>query len=475
MSLNHVIDNNQSEQLKINAEVKSLTTRNNLNVICLNDEVVNLKMPNKGTNGDVLQSDGVGGVFFGAPTGSSGVAYQGINPVPIGTHYKISNSTGSEVVDSKLYETTNDLFLTNLNITGAGQYNSTIINNGDIEATGTSDLDLKPAVNQTVRLHGYGEISAEDNKIINCLDPTLPTDVATKNYVDLNAGGITFTGAQPTVAGEFLKFNSTNGSTVDKSVIVETSPNLNLGSLNITNVGNVDGVDISAFKSDYDSKVNQDVKTTANPSFASITTPIITNFGVDMLVNSVVIAPTNIYGGETIGGDLNLYSTNDATKGIIRLHDETSVESNKIINCADPTANQDVATKNYVDTQISGLTPQAYDLVVPLTSETGAVNSTGIKYTLYTPRTFTVSVIKASLTTAQTSGTAIAINITRAGVNVLNPASSLTFVNGQTLSNQPSFVSNPTIFSSNDKIEFNITAVGDGTAVGLKVSILGTI
>jgi hypothetical protein len=194
-----------------------------------------------------------------------------------------------------------------------------------------------------------------------------------------------------------------------------------------------------------------------------------------MLVNNLVFAPENIYGGEGVGGDLNLYSTNDATKGTIRLHDEISAEDNKIINCTDPTIASDVATKNYVDNQISALPTQVYDLVVPLTSETGAVNSTGIKYTLYTPRTFTVSVIKASLTTAQTSGTQIAINITRSGVNVLNPASSLTFVNGQTLSNQPGFVSTPTIFSSNDKIEFNITAVGDGTAVGLKVSILGTI
>jgi hypothetical protein len=470
MSINHIIENGEPEQLKIDLDIKSITTRDNLNVICLNEDEVNLKMPNRGTNGDVLQSDGVGGVFFGAPTGSSGVAYQGINPVPIGTHYKISNTTGSEVVESKLFETTNDLFLTNLNITGAGTYNSTIINNGNVESTGTADLDLISA-SGTIRLHG--ETSAEDNKIINCLDPTLPQDVATKAYVDSNAGGITFSGVQPTVAGEFLKFNSTDGTTVDKSVIVETSPNLNLGSLNITNVGNVDGVDLSAFKSDYDSKVNQGVKTTDNVSFSSIITPIITNFGADMFVNNLVFAPTNIYGGETIGGDLNLYSTNDATKGTIRLHDEISAEANKIINCLDPTANQDVATKNYVDTEISSLPQQVYDIVVPLTSETGAVNSTGIKFVLYAPRAFTMTTIKASLTTAQTSGTAITINPTLNGSNILTIPSSLTFVNGQTLSNQPALTI--TSVSANDKMEFNITAIGDGTGVGLKLSILGTI
>jgi hypothetical protein len=112
---------------------------------------------------------------------------------------------------------------------------------------------------------------------------------------------------------------------------------------------------------------------------------------------------------------------------------------------------------------------------VPLTSETGNVDATGIKYTLYTPRTFTLTTVKASLTTAQTSGNAITISIQRAGVEVLNPASGLTFVNGNTLSNQPGFVSNPTILTANDKLEFNITQVGDGTGVGLKISMLGNV
>lgn len=473
MSINHIIDNNQSEQLKIDIECKSITTQNNLNVICINSDEVNLKMPNKGTNGDVLNSDGNGGVYWGAASGSSGVSYQGINPVPIGTHYKISNTTGSEVVDSKLYETSSDLFLTNLNITGAGQYNSTIINNGNIEATGVSDLDLKPAINQTVRLHGYGEISAENNKIINCLDPTLLTDVATKGYVDFKSAGISFSGVQPTVIGELLKFNSTDGSTVNKSVMVEDATNLNLGSLNITNVGNVDGVNVSGFKSEYDSKVNQDVKITANPTFASITTPVITNSGNDMLINNLVIAPNQIYGSEQAGDDLNLYSTNNATKGTIRLHDEISAENNKIINCADPIVSTDVATRNYVDNEILALPSQVYDIIIPLTSETGTVNSTGIKYTLYAPRTFTLTTVKASLTTAQTTGNAININITSNTSNILTVPSSLNFVNGQSLSNQPSL--SITSLVANDKLEFNITQVGDGTGVGLKITLLGTI
>ena len=469
MSINHVIDNNQSEQLKIDIECKSLTTREDLNVICLNADEVNLKMPNKGVNGNVLNSDGVGGVYWGSASGSSGVDYQGINPVPIGTHYKISNTTGSEVINSQLIETSGEINFNLMDITNARYYNNTVISSGDIESVGTDDLTLFSA-NGTIRLNS--ETSAEDNKIINCLDPTLPSDVATKNYVDNSTGAhIDYNGGQPTILGEMLKFSSTDGTTVDKSVMVEGVADFNLGSLAITNVGDVDGVDIAAFKTDYDSKINQAVKTTSNVSFSSVTTPIITNFGTDMLVNNLVLAPTKIYGGETSGGDLNLYSNDTATQGTIRLHSEISAEDNKIINCLDPTIATDVATKGYVDTQITALPTQAYDIIVPLTTETGTVSSTGIKYTIYAPRSFTLTTIKASLTTAQTSGSLIQCQVNANGANVSSGI--FQFSAGSVLSNQPAVTT--TAITANDKLEFLINTFGDGTGVGLKITLLGSV
>jgi len=83
-----------------------------------------------------------------------------------------------------------------------------------------------------------------------------------------------------------------------------------------------------------------------------------------------------------------------------------------------------------------------------------------------------LTTVKASLTTAQTSGNAITINITSNTSNILTTPSSLTFVNGQTLSNQPAL--SITSLTANDKLEFNITQVGDGTGVGLKITLLGT-
>ena len=61
----------------------------------------------------------------------------------------------------------------------------------------------------------------------------------------------------------------------------------NWNNKSITNINNielnglVDGVDLSAFKSDYDSKINQGVKTTDSPTFAGIVTPGLVD-GVDL-------------------------------------------------------------------------------------------------------------------------------------------------------------------------------------------------
>ena len=468
MSINHIIkDGNEL----IDIDCKSFESQGSVLIKADNGSKFNLVTPNIGTAGQVLKTDGNGNCYFGNDTaGSSGLDYQGANPVTLGTHYKITNTLGTECENSKIVETANDLDLGNLNITSGGTYNATIVNNGNIQAT-SGDLDLYPTALSTIRLHG--ETSAEDNKIINCIDPTNAQDVATKNYVDNNSGGgITYNGLQPTIVGEMLKFSSTDGSSVNKSVMIETATNFNLGSLDIVNVGNVDGVDISTFKSDYDSKINQAVKTTSNPTFASLTTPIITNFGTNMLVNNLVLAPNKIYGGETVGGDLNLYSNDTATQGTIRLHGETSMEDNKIINCAEPVIATDVATKNYIDTQISALPVQAYDIITACSDETTGINTIGLKSTLVSPRTFTLTSVRASLTTAQTSGSDLTFNVTLNGANVLSTP--ITFTNGQKLSNTASLsISSITAF---DEIKVFVTQVGSSAdATGLKVMLIGNI
>jgi hypothetical protein len=473
MSLNHIIKGAEEGQL-IDIACKSLAPIGDLTITCDDLTKFNLKPPSLGTAGQVLKSDGLGNTYFGNDTaGTSGVNYQGSVPVAVGSHSKISNTLGTEVVESKLFETANDLFLTNLNITGAGNYNSTIINNGSIEAT-SGNLNLTPSTGNQINLNGV--ISAQDNKIVNCLDPTLSQDVATKNYVDglLGGSGISYSGTQPTIIGELLKFNSTDGSSVDKSKLVESATNLNLGSLNITNVGSVDGVNISAFKTSYDSNINQNVKTTANPTFASITTPQINEAipSNGTSINTFLLNNSLLHGSQTASGNLSLSSNTTTTRGQVISQDELNVSSKKIVNLATPTLDTDATNKLYVDTQISAISTQVYDLIIPLTSETGAVDSTGTKAVFHMPRTMTITGLKASLRTNQTSGTQIEIKVTNNGSDIISTASALTIQNGTAFSNSP--ILQTTAINSNDRIVISIDSFGDGTAVGLKLTILGT-
>ena len=475
MSLNHIIKTNGDVSQMIDIECLSLKPIKDLIITCDDLSVFNIKPPALGTAGQVLKSDGLGNTYFGNDTaGSSGVNYQGTSPIPVGTHTQISNTLGTEVIESKLVESATELSMTSLNITNGGQYNATIINNGIIEAT-ASNLELYPSSGNRINLNG--EISAQDNKIINCLDPTLNTDVATKNYVDglLGTAGISYSGAQPTVLGELLKFNSTDGSTVDKSALVESATNLNLGNLSITNVGDVDGVDISAFKTSYDSNVNQDVRTNANPTFTSITTGQINelNPGLGNTINTFLLSSGVLFGSSISSANLRLNSNTTAVKGQIICEDELNVSSTKIVNLGTPTLATDASTKGYVDTQVASVSDHAYDFIIAMTSEAGSVDSTGLKATIHIPRTMTITQIKASLTTAQTSGTAISLNVTNNGSNILSVADSLTFVNGNELSNQPALAI--TSLTANDKLDCFISTFGDGTAVGLKLTILGTI
>jgi hypothetical protein len=473
MSLNHIIKGAEEGQL-IDIACKSLAPIGDLIITCDDLTTFNLKPPSLGTSGQVLKSDGLGNTYFGNDTaGTSGVNYQGSVPVAVGSHSKISNTLGTEVVESKLFETANDLFLTNLNITGAGNYNSTIINNGSIEAT-SGNLNLTPSTGNQINLNGV--ISAQDNKIVNCLDPTLSQDVATKNYVDglLGGSGISYSGAQPTIIGELLKFNSTDGSSVDKSKLVESATNLNLGSLNITNVGSVDGVNISAFKTSYDSNINQNVKTTANPTFASITTPQINEAipSNGTSINTFLLNNSILHGSQTASGNLSLSSNTTTTRGQVISQDELNVSSNKIVNLATPTLDTDATNKLYVDTLISAVPTQVYDLIIPLTAEDGAVNSTGTKAVFHMPRTMTITGLKASLRTNQTSGTQIEIKVTNNGLDIISTASALTIQNGTAFSNFPALQT--TAITSNDRIVISVDTFGDGTAKGLKLTILGT-
>jgi hypothetical protein len=154
MSLNDFTNTRIKDWLQIGATdvvVKNLTIVNSINIdpnivlenvavdnlYVFNDLVVktdegtfyNLKTPTNGNAGNVLQTDGAGGTFWGTgSSGGSGIIYNGILPIPAGQHITI-NSIGTEVFKSKLNESATNLDVDGLNITNANDIYANQIRN----------------------------------------------------------------------------------------------------------------------------------------------------------------------------------------------------------------------------------------------------------------------------------------------------------------------------------------------------------
>ena len=131
---------------------------------------VNYKMPDLGSVGDIIQTDGSGNLFFSAaptPPGS-GIVYTGTLPLATGTHLKSNNPLGTTVNESIMIETANDISL----------QNGTISNCGGITMTGTIAIGTNDITGTTGLIQGFN---------IPTLNTTANTALSTANTAQSTA------------------------------------------------------------------------------------------------------------------------------------------------------------------------------------------------------------------------------------------------------------------------------------------------
>lgn len=113
-------------------------------------------------------------------------------------------------------------------------------------------------------------------------------------------------------------------------------------------------------------------------------------------------------------------------------------------------------------------------LMISLSDETTPLTTGTAKKTIRMPYAFTVTAVRASLVTAQTSGSLVTVDINGAGpTSILS--TKLTFDNGEettTTATTPAVISDASL-ADDEEVTFDIDQIGDGTAAGLKVSIIG--
>ena len=113
-------------------------------------------------------------------------------------------------------------------------------------------------------------------------------------------------------------------------------------------------------------------------------------------------------------------------------------------------------------------------IVLAASDESTALTTGTGKVTFRMPYAFTVSAVRASLSTAQTSGSIFTVDINDGGTTILS--TKLTIDNTEktsTTAATPAVISD-TSLADDTEITIDINQVGDGTAKGLKVVLIGT-
>jgi hypothetical protein len=127
-----------------------------------------------------------------------------------------------------------------------------------------------------------------------------------------------------------------------------------------------------------------------------------------------------------------------------------------------------------MSTQIYISKPTPIEIQLACSDETTALTTGTAKITFRTPCAMTLTEVRASLTTAQSSGSIFTVDINEAGTSILS--TKLTIDNTEltsTTATTPAVISDSSL-ANDDQITIDIDQIGDGTAKGLKVTLIGT-
>jgi hypothetical protein len=115
-----------------------------------------------------------------------------------------------------------------------------------------------------------------------------------------------------------------------------------------------------------------------------------------------------------------------------------------------------------------------FELVVAASDESTALTTGTAKITFRMPRAVTLTSVRASLTTAQASGSIFTVDINEGGTSILS--TKLTIDNTEktsTTAATPPVISDSAL-ADDAEMTIDIDQIGDGTAKGLKVVLIGT-
>jgi hypothetical protein len=165
----------------------------------------------------------------------------------------------------------------------------------------------------------------------------------------------------------------------------------------------------------------------------------------------------------------NLPTASAANRGALSTADWTAFDAKQ----AALVSGTNIKTINNTSILGSGNYATPFELVVAASDETTALATGTAKITFRMPRAVTLTAVRASLTTAQASGSIFTVDINESGTSILS--TKLTIDNTEktstTAATQP--VISDTSLADDAEITIDIDQIGNGTAKGLKVMLIG--
>jgi hypothetical protein len=132
------------------------------------------------------------------------------------------------------------------------------------------------------------------------------------------------------------------------------------------------------------------------------------------------------------------------------------------------------ATDGHILLHVQNDTRQAVEIQLAASDETTALTTGTAKVTFRMPYAMTLTAVRASLTTAQASGSIFTVDINEGGTSILS--TKLTIDNTEktsTTAATPAVISD-TALADDAEITIDIDQIGNGTATGLKITLIGT-
>lgn len=112
-------------------------------------------------------------------------------------------------------------------------------------------------------------------------------------------------------------------------------------------------------------------------------------------------------------------------------------------------------------------------LIIAVGDETTAITTGTAKVTFRMPYAFTLSDVRASLVTAQTSGSTFTVDINEGGASILSTKLTIDNTEKTSTTAAAAAVISDSSLADDAEITIDVDQVGDGTAAGLKVVLIG--